>query len=102
MGAFGAAVSRTWLLYPFRIATWVVLPEHLHAVWTPPEADAAFSLRWTLIKRWFSAEIPKGEHRSASRAAKGSAASGSVASGSTRCTRPRISRATSIMCIAIR
>ena len=56
--------------YPFHIDAWVVLPEHMHAVWTLPEGDAEYSLRWMLIKRWFSAAIPAGESRSASRAAK--------------------------------
>jgi len=43
----------------------------MHAVWTLPDGDAGYSLRWTLIKRWFSAAIPAGESRSASRVAKG-------------------------------
>jgi putative transposase len=100
IAALRAAVKRTRLRHPFQIDAWVVLPEHLHAVWTLPDGDAAFSLRWTLIKRWFSAAIPPGEARSASRAAKGERAiwprSGSVASGSTRCATPPISRGTSI------
>ncbi len=62
---------RTRLLYPFRIDAWVVLPEHMYGVWTLPDGDAGYSLRWTLIKRWFSAAIPAGESRSACRAAKG-------------------------------
>jgi putative transposase len=71
VAALRAAVSRTLLLHPFRIDAWVVLPEHMHAVWTLPAGDAEFSIRWALIKRWFSAAIPPGEERSASRAAKG-------------------------------
>jgi putative transposase len=71
MTALRAAVTRTRLLYPFQIDAWVVLPEHMHAVWTLPEGDTGYSLRWTLIKRWFSAAIPKAESRSESRAAKG-------------------------------
>jgi putative transposase len=66
-----AAVVRTRLLYPFQVDAWVVLPEHMHAVWTLPDGDAGYSLRWTLIKRWFSAAIAAGETRSVSRAAKG-------------------------------
>ena len=66
-----AAVARTRLRYPFHVDAWVVLPEHMHAVWTLPDCDADYSLRWGLIKRWFSAAIPAGESRSASRAAKG-------------------------------
>jgi putative transposase len=65
------AVVRTRLLYPFQIDAWVVLPEHMHAVWTLPDCDAGYSLRWSLIKRWFSAAIPAGESRSESRATKG-------------------------------
>jgi len=69
--ALRAAVARTRRLHPFQIDAWVVLPEHMHAVWTLPEGDADFSTRWGLIKRFFSASIPRGEARSASRAAKG-------------------------------
>jgi putative transposase len=69
--ALRASVSRTRALYPFTIDAWVVMPEHLHAVWTLPADDAYFSTRWTLIKRGFSARIAAGESRSASRIAKG-------------------------------
>jgi putative transposase len=30
------------------------LPNHLHAVWSLPQGDADFSLRWSLIKSGFS------------------------------------------------
>ena len=33
------AVARTRLLHPFQIDAWVVLPEHMHAVWTLPDGD---------------------------------------------------------------
>ena len=56
---------------PFETVAFALMPDHLHAVWTLPEGDAAYSPRWTLIKRWFSATIPQREARSASRAAKG-------------------------------
>jgi putative transposase len=71
IAALRAAVARTRLLYPFGVDAWVVLPEHMHAVWTLPAGDIAFSLRWSLIKRWFSAAIPQGEVRSVSRVVKG-------------------------------
>lgn len=35
----------------------VVLPEHLHAVWTLPEADSNYSLRWMLVKRSFTRRL---------------------------------------------
>jgi putative transposase len=69
--ALRASVARVLALHPFRIDAWVVLPEHLHAVWTLPDCDADFSMRWMLIKRGFSARVAAGESRSASRRAKG-------------------------------
>ncbi|WKJ90428.1 transposase [Methylomonas montana] len=55
--------------YPFKIDAWVVLPEHLHAVWTLPPGDADFSKRWRLIKSGFSRVLPKTEYRSDARKA---------------------------------
>ena len=50
--------------YPFTIDAWVILPEHMHCVWTLPEGDVDFSTRWRLIKSGFSRRIPKTEYRS--------------------------------------
>jgi putative transposase len=57
--------------HSFDIEAIVVLPDHLHAVWTLPENDADFALRWRLIKTTFSRGLPAGERISASRAGKG-------------------------------
>jgi putative transposase len=57
--------------HPFTIEAIVILPDHLHAVWTLPEGDAEFSLRWRLVKSAFSRGLPHGEHSSASRISKG-------------------------------
>jgi putative transposase len=35
---------------PFEVVAWVLLPDHLHAVWTLPRGDDAYSLRWAQIK----------------------------------------------------
>lgn len=35
---------------PFTIDAWVLLPDHLHAIWTLPKDDAAFGKRWGIIK----------------------------------------------------
>jgi putative transposase len=56
---------------PFELVAMVVLPEHLHCVWTLPEDDADYPTRWKKIKAVFSRGLPKGEQRSASRVAKG-------------------------------
>ena len=57
--------------HPFTIDAIVVLPDHLHAVWTLPEGDANFATRWRLIKSAFSRSIATDERISQSRAAKG-------------------------------
>ena len=42
---------------PFHIDAWVVLPNHLHCVWTLPPGDADYSSRWQKIKKMFSRKI---------------------------------------------
>lgn len=39
---------------PFKIDAMVVLPDHLHCIWTLPQGDADFATRWRLIKTWFT------------------------------------------------
>lgn len=33
-------------LRPFYIHAWVVLPDHMHAVWTLPDGDFDYSAHW--------------------------------------------------------
>ncbi len=40
--------------YPFSMDAIVVLPDHLHCVWTMPFGDADYATRWRLIKTWFT------------------------------------------------
>ena len=40
--------------HPFVIDAFVLLPEHLHCIWTLPQGDSDFSTRWRLIKGEFS------------------------------------------------
>ncbi|MGH8029159.1 MAG: REP-associated tyrosine transposase [Arenimonas sp.] len=51
VGAFRQAVSTIRASHPFEILAAVVLPDHLHMIWRLPEVDAAYGLRWGLIKR---------------------------------------------------
>lgn len=44
---------------PFVINGIVVLPEHLHTVWTLPENDADYSGRWQAIKGSFTKALSK-------------------------------------------
>ncbi|SYD75938.1 transposase-like protein [Klebsiella pneumoniae] len=39
---------------PFLINAWVVLPEHMHCIWTLPEGDTDYSGRWRDIKKMFT------------------------------------------------
>lgn len=39
---------------PFRVEALVILPDHLHCIWRLPEYEDNFSIRWNLIKRYFS------------------------------------------------
>ncbi|HEY2397042.1 MAG TPA: transposase [Rudaea sp.] len=57
--------------HPFEIVAWVVLPDHLHAIWTLPPGDNDFPTRWALIKAGFSRGIEVGETIRPSRAMKG-------------------------------
>ena len=57
--------------HPFDILAWVVMPDHLHAIWGLPEGDGDCATRWMLIKAGFSRGVPKGERVRASRLGKG-------------------------------
>jgi putative transposase len=43
--------------HPFDVRAIVVLPEHLHAIWTLPPGDCDFAMRWKLVKEHFSRSI---------------------------------------------
>ncbi|RJO73062.1 MAG: transposase [Myxococcales bacterium] len=49
--ALREAVARVRERRPFEIVAWVLLPDHLHCIWTLPDGDYDFSTRWSLIKR---------------------------------------------------
>ena len=57
------AVRKTREERPFHIDAWVVLPDHLHAVWTLPDGDFDFSTRWSVIKARFSRSVGAGHRR---------------------------------------
>jgi putative transposase len=56
---------------PFTIEAIVILPDHLHCIWTLPPGEADFSSRWHDIKARFAAKIPKEERLSTRRLQKG-------------------------------
>jgi putative transposase len=65
------AVRTTKRERPFHIDAWVVLPDHMHTVWTLPPGDDDFSNRWKSIKIRFVQKLPRTERRSKVRVAKG-------------------------------
>jgi putative transposase len=66
-----AAFRYTRARQPFVVDAIVILPDHLHTMWTLPDGDRDFATRWRLIKSGFSRGLQKGEHVSASRSSKG-------------------------------
>ncbi|KJS28594.1 MAG: transposase [Desulfatitalea sp. BRH_c12] len=48
--AIAAAKQR----HAFVIEAWVLLPDHMHCIWTLPENDFDFSKRWGLVKAKFT------------------------------------------------
>ncbi len=56
--------------HPFAIDAIVVLPDHLHTIWTLPDGDSDFAMRWRLIKATFSRGLDHAEPVSPSRSGK--------------------------------
>ena len=48
--ALREGIDRVRSTMPFQIDAWVLLPDHIHCVWTLPDGDADFSSRWRIIK----------------------------------------------------
>jgi putative transposase len=65
------ALNKTKQQHPFLLDAMVILPEHLHAIWTLPKNDNDFAKRWMLIKSNFSRQLPKTERINQSRKTKG-------------------------------
>ena len=57
VGVLRDAVRVTQVERPFRVEAWVVLPDHLHCVWTLPEGDSDYSVRWGAIKARFTMAV---------------------------------------------
>jgi len=54
VAALRAAFRAVRLKRPFTLDAAVILPDHLHCIWTLPAGDGDFSTRWRLIKTWFT------------------------------------------------
>ncbi len=54
------AVRKVRSQRPFTLDAMVVLPDHLHCIWTMPPDDADFATRWRLIKTRFTKDCDPG------------------------------------------
>ncbi len=57
--------------HPFKLDALVILPDHLHTIWTLPVHDKNYAKRWMLIKAGFSRYMPNHEKINDSRKKKG-------------------------------
>ena len=79
-------MRQCFLRYPVRVIAVVLLPEHLHTLWTLPEGDHDYSWRWASIKREFTrgwlalggTEQARSLHVADAAAAYGKGASGNI------------------------
>ena len=58
--ALREAVRQVHARAPFHIDAWVVLPDHMHCVWTPPFAGAGYCRKAMPISRAVGARSRKG------------------------------------------
>ena len=56
-GALRGAIAKVRDARPFAVEAWVLLPDHLHCIWTLPPGDADYTTRWRLIKRAVSLRL---------------------------------------------
>ena len=54
VGLLREAFRYTMRQHPIQIDAIVLLPDHLHSIWTLPAGDHNYSMRWRLIKNYFS------------------------------------------------
>ncbi|HZW02375.1 MAG TPA: transposase [Anaerolineaceae bacterium] len=57
---FRDCCRRVMAAHPFRINAIVILPDHIHVIWTLPPNDSDYSLRWMVIKRLFTQSLHLG------------------------------------------
>jgi putative transposase len=65
------AYATTLSTMPVRTEAIVILPDHVHAIWTLPEGDSDFPNRWRMIKTEFSKSHAASDSASDSKLARG-------------------------------
>jgi len=64
-GMLREAINAVRRQYPFTADAWVLLPDHIHCMWTLPPGDTDYSKRWGMIKAGFSKRARDFLHRDA-------------------------------------
>ncbi len=67
---FFDALRYTSARMPFESVAYVILPDHIHCIWTLPEESSDYSTRWRLIKSYFTRYTNKRDSASTSRVNK--------------------------------
>ncbi len=57
--ALKEVIKETQARMRFGINAWVLLPDHIHCIWTLPAGDSDYSKRWGLIKAGYTKRIGK-------------------------------------------
>ena len=57
--------------HPYTIDAAVILPDHLHCIWTLPEIDNDYSTRWRLLKSHFSRKMSEQTDKSFNKSNRG-------------------------------
>lgn len=52
--ALKGALRQVMAKHPFEIDAFVLLPDHIHCIWTLPPDDGDYTMRWNIIKRLVS------------------------------------------------
>ncbi len=102
IGPLRAAFRYVKQRHPYHMDAVVILPDHIHCIWTLPPDDADFSTRWNLLKGHFSRAIAKGEPISASRIGRRERGNGNGDFGNICCVIKTIGIGMSITSIGIR
>jgi len=51
---FCDALRHVMKTHPFTQDAFVIMPDHIHCIWSLPVDDGDYSTRWRLIKSWFT------------------------------------------------
>jgi putative transposase len=63
---FYEAIRYTASRMPFEIVAFVILPDHIHCIWTLPEGSSDYSTRWRLVKSYFTRNYNQHDNASVS------------------------------------